>query len=155
MAQSIAERLAALDITLPQAAAPAANYVPTVLHRGMLYISGQLPMQDGKIAFLGTLGAGTEVAEGQAAARLCAINILAQAQTALGDLERIDQVLRLTGFVNSAPDFDAHPVVINGASDLIAEALGERGQHTRAAVGVANLPFGAAVEVDAIIAVKD
>ncbi len=154
MSQSIAERLATLKIALPQAAAPAANYVPTVLHGGMLYISGQLPMQDGKVAFLGTLGAGTEVAEGQAAARLCAINILAQAQTALGDLERIDQVLRLTGFVNSAPDFDAHPAVINGASDLIADVLGERGQHTRAAVGVANLPFGAAVEVDAIIAVK-
>lgn len=154
MSATIAERLASMNITLPAAAAPAANYVPTVLHGSMLYISGQLPMQDGKIAFTGTLGAGVEVAEGQSAARLCAINILAQAQTALGDLEQIAQVVRLTGFVNSAQDFGEHPAVINGASDLIAEVLGERGQHTRAAVGVANLPFGAAVEVDAMIAVK-
>ncbi len=154
MPQTIIERLAALGITLPEAAAPAANYVPTVLHGDILYISGQLPMQDGKIAVTGTLGAGVETAKGQEAARLCAINILAQAQTALGDLERIAQVIRLTGFVNSALDFVDHPAVVNGASDLIAEVLGARGQHSRAAVGVASLPFGAAVEVDAMIAVK-
>ena len=111
-------------------------------------------MSDGKVVFTGTLGAGTDVSEGQQAARLCAINILAQAQSALGDLERIDQVVRLNGFVNSADDFTDHPAVINGASDLIAEALGERGHHTRIAVGVASLPFGASVEVDAIIAIR-
>ena len=154
MPQTIAERLAALDITLPEAAAPAANYVPTVQYNGLLYVSGQLPMQDGAIAFTGTLGADTSVSDGQAAARLCAINVLAQAKTALGDLELIDQVLRLTGFVNSTPEFGDHPAVVNGASDLIADVLGDRGHHTRAAVGVASLPFGVSVEVDAIIAVK-
>ena len=154
MSQTIAARLTELGITLPEAARPAANYVPTVLHGHILYISGQLPMQDGKIAVTGTLGAGTDVAEGQHAARLCAINILAQVQAAVGDLERIDQVLRLTGFVNAAPEFAEHPAVINGASDLVADVLGARGHHTRAAVGVASLPFGAAVEVDAMIAVK-
>jgi enamine deaminase RidA (YjgF/YER057c/UK114 family) len=155
MSQSISERLTAMGVTLPEAAAPAANYVPSIQCNGILYISGQLPMQDGKIVVTGTLGAGTEIADGQNAARLCAINILAQAKAALGDLERISQVIRLTGFVNSALDFHDHPVVINGASDLIAEALGTRGKHTRVAVGVASLPFGAAVEIDAMIAIAN
>ncbi|MGI9408194.1 MAG: RidA family protein [Hyphomicrobiaceae bacterium] len=155
MPTTIADRLSELGIVLPEAAAPAANYVPYLNYNGMLHISGQLPMQDGKIAFTGTLGAGVETAEGQEAARLCAINILAQAKAALGDLENIAQVIRLNGFVNSAEDFGDHPAVINGASNLIADVLGDRGKHTRVAVGVANLPFGAAVEIDAIIATKN
>ncbi|MGI9406219.1 MAG: RidA family protein [Hyphomicrobiaceae bacterium] len=155
MPATISDRLTELGIVLPQAAAPAANYVPFLHLDGILYVSGQLPMEDGKIACSGTLGAGVTTDEGQKAARLCAINILAQAQAALGDLENIRQVVRLTGFVNSASDFGDHPAVINGASDLLVDVLGARGRHTRAAVGVANLPFGCSVEIDAMIATKN
>ena len=155
MSSSIVDRLSELGIVLPEAAAPAANYVPYLVNGDMLHISGQLPMQDGKIAYTGTLGAGVETAQGVEAARLCAINILAQAQAALGDLEKIVQVIRLNGFVNSAEDYGDHPAVINGASNLVADVLGDRGKHTRIAVGVTNLPFGAAVEIDATIAIKN
>ena len=155
MSSSIVDRLSELGIVLPEAAAPAANYVPYLVNGDMLHISGQLPMQAGKIAYTGTLGAGVETAQGVEAARLCAINILAQAQAALGDLEKIVQVIRLNGFVNSAEDYGDHPAVINGASNLVADVLGDRGKHTRIAVGVTNLPFGAAVEIDATIAIKN
>ncbi|MEO0619028.1 MAG: RidA family protein [Pseudomonadota bacterium] len=155
MTDTIADRLAAHGITLPDAAAPAANYVPTVLHNGLLYISGQLPIIDGAVAFTGTLGDGVSIEDAQQAAKLCGINILAQAQTALGDLERIDRLLRVGGFVAATPVFTEHPAVLNGASDLLADVLGARGAHTRVAVGVASLPFGASVEVDALIAVKN
>lgn len=153
MSETIADRLAARGITLPAAPAPAANYVPTLLSGSQLFISGQLPMRDGKITVLGKLGADVSVEEGQAAAELVAINILAQAQAALGDLSRVAHILRLTGFVNSTPDFGEQPAVINGASNLLADILGDAGRHTRSAVGVAALPFGAAVECDAILAV--
>lgn len=105
------------------------------------------------IAFTGKLGAAMEIVEGKRAARLCAINIIAQAKSALGDLERIKQIVRITGYVNATPDFVDHPAVINGASDLIVEAFGHRGRHTRVAVGSVSLPFDATVEIDAVIAV--
>jgi enamine deaminase RidA (YjgF/YER057c/UK114 family) len=144
-------RLASLGLALPAAPNPVANYVPSVLIGDLLYISGQISKgADGTLA-KGRLGADLDVAQGQAAARLCALNILAQAKAAVGELDRIAQVVKLTGFVNAAPEFVDHPQVVNGASDLMVEVLGDNGRHTRAAVGVAGLPLGAAVEVDAIL----
>jgi enamine deaminase RidA (YjgF/YER057c/UK114 family) len=148
----IEARIKELGIILPQAAAPAANYVPFVISGSHLYISGQLPMENGKIVITGHLGDGVDIAIGQRAAELCAINILAQAKAALGgDLSRIRRVLKLNGFVASKPTFIEQHLVINGASNLIAKVLGEAGIHARAAVGMAALPFNAAVEIDAVI----
>lgn len=147
------ERLLALELELPPAPAPVGNYVAHAHAGNMLFISGQLA-RDGKGQLVtGRLGEDMWVEDGKAAARLCALNILAQAKAALGDLDRIAQVMRLTGFVACTPDFKDHPQVVNGASDLLVEVLGERGMHTRAAVGVAGLPAASAVEIDAIIAV--
>lgn len=142
-------RLAELGITLPEPAAPAANYVPYVQSGNQLFVSGQLPMGPNGVEYVGTCGKDIDVADGQKAARLCAINLLAQAKAATGNLDRL-RVVKLGGFVASTPDFTQQPAVVNGASDLMAEVLGERGRHARAAVGVAALPFGVAVEVEAI-----
>ena len=152
MSDAIHSRLKELGITLPAAAAPAANYVPYVISGSMLYLSGQLPLEDGKVAVTGHLGKNVDVATGQRAAELCAINILAQANAALGgDLSRIRRVVKLNGFVASTPDFVEQHLVINGASNLIANVLGDAGKHARAAVGMAALPLNAAVEIDAVI----
>ena len=153
MAGEIKARLKALDLALPEAKAAIGSYAPFLHLDRLLFISGQLPMRDGKLAFAGRLGADTDLAVGQAAARLCAINILSQAKAALRDLDRIVQLVRLNGFVNATPDFTDHPKVMNGASDFLVEVLGNKGRHTRIAVGCASLPLGAAVEVDAIFAV--
>lgn len=153
MSTEIDARLASLSITLPVAASPAANYVPTVQSGNMLYISGQLPMENGKIAVTGQLGAGVHTAEGQRAAELCAINILAQAQAALGDLGRIVRVVKITVLVSSTADYYEHHLVANGASNLLVGVLGEAGKHARAAVGMAALPLNAAVEIDAVMEV--
>lgn len=152
MSDAIEGRLKELGIVLPQAAAPAANYVPYVISGNLLYLSGQLPMENGKIGVTGHLGKDVDVAGGQRAAELCAINILAQAKAALGgDLGRIKRLIKLNGFVASTPDFVEQHLVINGASDLLANVLGEAGKHARAAVGMAALPLNAAVEIDAIL----
>lgn len=151
MSDSIQDRLAQLGITLPPAAAPAANYVPYVISGHHLYLSGQLPIENGAVAVTGLLGRDVDVARGQRAAELCAINILAQAQAALGDLSRIKRVVKLNGFVASMPTFVEQHLVMNGASNLIAAVLGEPGKHARAAVGMASLPLNAAVEIDAVI----
>ena len=153
MAGKIEARLKALDLALPEAKAAIGNYVPFVHLGGQLIISGQLPLKDGGIEVAGKLGDGIGIAEGQEAARLCALNILAQAKAALGDLDRIVQLVRLNGFVNAVPDFADHPKVINGASDLMVEILGDKGRHTRIAVGCASLPMNAAVEIDAVFAI--
>jgi enamine deaminase RidA (YjgF/YER057c/UK114 family) len=153
MSHEIDTRLAAQGIALPTPAAPAANYVAFMVEGGLLTISGQLPMEDGAVAVKGKLGGSVSLEDGQHAARLCAINILAQAQAALGDLGRIRRCVRLGGFVASTPDFTDQHKVINGASDLIAGILGEAGKHARAAVGVASLPLDAAVEVEALFAI--
>ena len=145
-------RLKALGLTLPEAPPAAANYVPFMVSGGQLFIAGQLSRRADGSGYKGKLGADVSVADGQKAAELCCLNLLAQAKAALGSLDRIGQALRLTGFVGATPEFDQHPQVINGASDLLVAVLGERGRHTRAAVGVASLPFGFAVEVDAIFA---
>lgn len=144
-------RLASLGITLPQPAAPAANYVPYVESRGMLYISGQIPVGPNGVDYVGKLGEEFGIEEGRAAARLCAINILAQARAALGDLDRVARIVKLTGFVNGTPAFTDQPKVVNGASDFMVEIFDEKGRHARSAVGVGGLPFGVAVEVEAII----
>ncbi|MBW3098504.1 RidA family protein [Pseudohoeflea coraliihabitans] len=155
MTSTIASRLAARNIVLPQAAAPAANYVNYVQSGALLYISGQLPLKDGSLVATGLLGRDVDVETARQAAEVCAINILAQASAALdGDLERIVRVVKLTGFVASTGDFTEQHLVINGASDLVADILGEAGNHARAAVGTASLPLNAAVEVDAIIEVR-
>ena len=153
MAGDIEARLKALGLTLPEAKAAIGTYVPFVHLGGQLIISGQLPMKDGAIAIAGTLGDGADVAQGQEAARLCALHILAQAKAALGDLDRIVRLMRLNGFVNAAPGFADHPKVINGASDLMVEILGNKGRHTRIAVGCSSLPLNAAVEIDAVFAI--
>ena len=154
MTGTIDARLKDLGITIPQAAAPAANYVPTVVTGSTLYVSGQIPMGSGGLEFIGKLGADMDAETGAAAARLCAINIIAQAKSALGDLDRVGRIVKLVGFVNSSPDFGDQPKVINGASDLMFEIFGEAGRHARSAVGVPVLPLGAAVEVDAVIALR-
>ena len=154
MAGDIEARLKALDLTLPEAKATIGSYVPFVHMNGQLLISGQLPFKDGQIAIAGTLGAEVALEQGQVAAKLCALNILAQAKAALGDLDRIVQLLRLNGFVNAASGFADHPKVINGASDLMVEIFGDKGRHTRIAVGCSSLPLSAAVEIDAIFAVN-
>lgn len=152
MSDTIDSRLSALGVTLPVAAAPAANYVPYVISGNLLYLSGQLPMENGSIAVKGIVGQDVDLSAAQRAAELCAINILAQAKSALdGKLERIVRVIKLNGFVASAPGFTEQHLVINGASNLIANVLGEAGKHARAAVGMAALPLNAAVEIDAII----
>jgi enamine deaminase RidA (YjgF/YER057c/UK114 family) len=151
MAGKIDSQLQTLGITLPAAAAPAANYVPFVMTGNLLIISGQLPMEAGKLAVTGRLGGGVSLEQGQQAARLCAINIIAQAKAALSDLDRVTRIVRLGGFVACTDDFTDQPQVINGASNLMVEVFGDAGRHARAAVGVNVLPLGAAVEVDAII----
>ena len=153
MSHDIDARLAAQGIILPTPAAPAANYIAFVIEGGLLTISGQLPMENGVPAIKGKLGASVSLEDGQRAARLCAVNILAQAQAALGDLGRIRRCVRLGGFVASTPEFVEQHKVVNGASDLIAGILGDAGKHARAAVGVPSLPLDAAVEVEALFAV--
>lgn len=151
MSGQIDQRLAELGVTLPQPAMPVANYVPFVITGTQLFISGQIPMGPGGPEFRMRLGADATVEQGAAAARLCAINLLAQARAALGgDLERIVRLVKIVGFVNCTPDFVDHPKVVNGASDFLVDVLGERGRHARSAVGVAGLPLGVAVEVEAI-----
>jgi enamine deaminase RidA (YjgF/YER057c/UK114 family) len=152
MVGEIEARLKALDLSLPEVTAPLANYVPFLHLNGQLFISGQLPVEGGQVA-TGKLGQELSLDQGEAAARLCLLNVLAQAKSALRDLDRIVQCLRLTGYVNASPDFVDHPKVINGASNLLVEILGLKGRHTRVAVGCASLPLGAAVEIDAIFAV--
>jgi enamine deaminase RidA (YjgF/YER057c/UK114 family) len=154
MSGDIEARLAALGLSLPEPAKPVASYVPSCVYQNLLFISGQLPFEAGGGLVRGRLGDGLSVAEGHAAARLSALQILAQAKAALGDLGRIVQCLRLTGYVSAAPDFTEHPAVINGASNLMVEVLGDAGRHTRVAVGVSGLPLGAVVEVDAVFAVS-
>ena len=148
------QRLAELGVTLPDAPAPAANYVPWMVLDGMVYVSGQVSMKDG--AFVtGKLGEDISVEDGAAAARLCAISLLAQVKAAAGgDLDRLKRVVKLTGFVNSTADFGEQPKVVNGASDFLVEALGDAGRHTRSAVSAASLPFGVAVEFEGIFQLK-
>jgi len=151
MADTIESRLAELDITLPKADVAVANYVPVARSGELLFVSGQLPMADGKVAWTGRLGEALDLEEGQQAARLCAINVLAHLKSALyGDLDRVKRVIRLGGYVASSGDFIGQSQVINGASDLMVDIFGDTGRHARAAVGVNILPLCAAVELEGL-----
>ena len=151
MSGEIDARLAELGIEVPEAAAPVANYVGYVVSGNLVFVSGQVTLKDGEFMHQGKLGDSISVEEGQAAARLCAINIIAQLKAACGgDLDRVQRIVKLGGFVNSTPDFTDQPKVINGASDLMVEVFGDKGRHARAAVSAGSLPLGVAVEVDAV-----
>ena len=143
-------KLKELGITLPEVSLPAANYVPCMISGNTLFVSGQLPMKDGKPQFVGKVGREFSIEQGQECAQLCTINILAHVSKILGgDLSRIGKLIRLGVFVNAPDNFTDHPKVANGASDLMVNLLGDAGKHARFAVGVSGLPFGVAVEVDA------
>ncbi len=152
MTGEIDARLNELGIELPAPAPAAANYVPFVVSRGQVFVAGQVPFAaDGSLELLGKVGQDLSLEQGQEAARLCALNILAQVKAACGgDWGRLVRCVKLGGFVNCPPEFDQQPAVINGASDLLVEVLGDRGRHARFAVGAANLPFNVAVEIDAV-----
>jgi enamine deaminase RidA (YjgF/YER057c/UK114 family) len=147
------ERLQRLGVSLPSPVAPVAAYVPCVRTGDLVYVSGQVPVVDGKPSHLGRLGDNVGLEDGVAAARTCAVNVLAALKAELGELSRVRRVVKLTGFVASTADFTDQPKVINGASELFGEAFGEAGRHARAAIGVAVLPLGVPVEVDAIVEV--
>lgn len=154
MTDRIADRLAELGITLPEAAAPVAAYVPAVEAAGLLHISGQLPFENGQL-MTGRLGEDRDLDYGRTAARACGVMLLAQIAKALGSLDRVERIVKLGVFVSSAAGFIDQPKVANGASELMEEVFGESGRHARSAVGVPVLPLGAAVEVDAIVAVRE
>jgi len=151
---SIDQRLAQLGIELPQPAAPVAAYVPAVERDGLLHISGQISFAADGSLIKGRLGDDVDLDGGMAAARRCGIMLLAQMKAALGSLDRVEKVVKLGVFVNSSPDFVDQPKVANGASELMQDVFGEAGRHARSAVGVAVLPLGVAVEVDAIVAIR-
>jgi len=152
---SPAERMAALGLTLPPVVTPLAAYVPAVRSGNTVYTAGQVPMADGQLLSAGKVGADVSAAEAAALARTCALNALAAAASVAGGLSEISRVVKLTGFVASAPDFTGQPQVVNGASELLLEIFGEAGRHARSAVGVAVLPLNAPVEVELIVEVRD
>ena len=151
MASPIDERLKALGISLPEAAAPAANYVPFAIDGNLIFTSGQLPLKQGALIAEGLVGKDLDVEAGKEAAKWCAINILAQAKAALGDLEKIERIVKIAVFVASAPEFTQQHLIANGASDFLVEILGDAGRHARSAVGMSSLPLNAPVEIEAII----
>jgi enamine deaminase RidA (YjgF/YER057c/UK114 family) len=148
------ERLQELGVDLPAPAAPVAAYVPCVRTGNLVYVSGQVPSVDGKPTHLGHLGDDVDLEAGRAAARTCAVNVLAALKAELGELSRVRRVVKITGFVASAPGFTDHPKVVNAASELFGEVFGDAGRHARAALGVAALPLGVPVEVEAIVEVE-
>ena len=149
----IEQKIESLGIKLPTPPTPAGSYVPAVRTGNLLYISGQIPMEDGKVIFTGKVS-DENLETAKKSARMCAINILAQLKRELGDLEKVSKIVRVSGFVNSVPEFSQHPKVINSASDLFFEIFGEKGKHSRIAVGVASLPLNSMTEIDAIVEVS-
>ncbi|MFQ6025274.1 MAG: RidA family protein [Nitrosopumilaceae archaeon] len=150
----IEEKLRSLNITLPTPPKPAGSYVPVVISQKVAYVSGQIPMEEGKILYAGKVTKNVTVENAQKAARLCTLNALAQLKEYLGDLERIVKIVRISGYVNSDHEFMEQPKVINAASDLLFELFGEKGRHTRIAVGVASLPLNSTVELDMIVEIS-
>ncbi len=150
----IEEKLEAIGIKLPNPPTPAGSYIPVVKVGNLLYISGQIPMEDGKVLFTGKVS-DDNLETAQKSAKMCAINILAQIKREVGNLEKVSKIIRLSGFVNSSSEFYQHPKVINAASDLLFEIFGEKGKHSRIAVGVASLPLNSMTEIDAIIQVEE
>lgn len=149
----IEEKIKSIGINIPIPPTPAGSYIPLVKTGNLLYVSGQIPLQDGKVAFTGKVS-DANIETAQKSARICVINILAQLKKELGDLEKISRFVRLSGFVNSVPEFTQHPKVINAASDLLYEIFGDSGKHTRIAVGVSSLPLDSMTEIDAIVEIK-
>ena len=149
----IEEKIKELGIELPSPPTPAGSYIPVVKTGNLLFISGQIPMENGKVVFSGKVS-DNNLDVAQKSARMCAINILAQIKREVGDLDKVSKIVRLSGFVNSSPEFTQHPKVINAASDLIFEIFGDKGKHSRIAVGVASLPLGSMTEIDAIIEIS-
>ena len=147
----IEEKLKALGITLPIPPKPVGSYIPVVKTGNLAFVSGQIPISDGKIIYSGKVTKDVSIEDAQKAARLCVINALAQLKSELGNLDKILKIVRVSGFVNSPPEFTEHPKVINGASDLLFEIFEKKGQHARIAVGVSSLPLNVAVEVDLIV----
>jgi len=147
----IKEKLDTLGITLPTPPKPAGSYIPVVRTGNLVFVSGQIPIKDGKILYSGKVTKDLSIQDAQKAARLCAINALAQLKSEFGNLENISKIVRVSGFVNSPPEFTEQPKVINGASDLLFEIFEEKGQHSRIAVGVSSLPLNSAVEIDLIV----
>ena len=147
----IEEKIKSLNISLPSPPKPAGSYIPVVISGNIAYVSGQIPIKDGKVAFTGKIPTKHTLEEGQEAAKLCIINGLAQLKQELGDLNRIKKIVRISGFVNSTEDFTKQPFVINAASDLLFEIFGDAGKHSRIAIGVVSLPLGATVEIDMIV----
>ncbi len=150
----IEEKLEALGIILPNPPTPAGSYVPVIRTGNLLFISGQIPMENGKVIFSGKVS-DDNLETAQKSAKMCAINILAQIKREVGNLDKVSKIVRLSGFVNSVSEFTQHPKVINPASDLFFEIFGEKGKHSRIAVGVASLPLGSMTEIDAIIEVSE
>ena len=152
MAGQIDARLSELGIELPEAAPSVANYVPYVITGNLVFVSGQVTIVGGEFQYIGKVGSDLSTEQGQEAARVCALNIIAQLKAACGgDLDRVTRIVKLGGFVNSTPDFKDQPKVINGASDLMVEVFGDKGKHARAAVSAGSLPLGVAVEIDAVV----
>jgi enamine deaminase RidA (YjgF/YER057c/UK114 family) len=149
----IEDKIKSLGIKLPVPPSPAGSYIPVVKSGNLLYVSGQIPMEDGKVVFTGKVS-DENIETAQKSARMCAINILAQLKKEIGNLERISKIVRLSGFVNSGPEFTQHPKVINAASDLFYEIFGENGKHSRIAVGVSSLPLNSMTEIDAIVEIR-
>lgn len=146
----IDERLASLNITLPSPPKPAGSYVPVVIADKLAFVSGQIPIKDGKVVYVGKVSEDVTIEDAQKAARLCIINALAHLKTELKSLDRISKIVRVSGYVNSSSDFTEQPKIINSASDLLFEIFGQRGQHTRIAIGVSSLPFNSVVEIDLV-----
>ena len=146
----IEEKIKSLKITLPNPPTPAGSYIPAVKTGNLLFISGQIPMEEGKVLFTGKVS-DDNLETAQKSAKMCAINLLAQMKRELGNLDKVTRIVRLSGFVNSDPEFYQHPKVINAASDLIFEIFGDKGKHSRIAVGVACLPLNSMTEIDAIV----
>ena len=154
MAGRIEARLKELGIELPQATTPQFNFVPCVQTGNVLFVSGQVSARDGKLLHVGKVGRDIQVEEAQQAARLCALNVIAQARAHLGDLDRVVRVAMVQGFVNGIPEFTEHPKVVNGASDVFVQVFGDAGKHARFAVGSGSLPFNVAVEIAAVLEVR-
>jgi enamine deaminase RidA (YjgF/YER057c/UK114 family) len=154
MGSMIDEKLKALNIVLPNPPKPAGAYIPVIISDHTVYVSGQIPIEDGKVGYKGKVPTEQSIEQAQVAARVCAINALAQLKSKLGNLDRISKIVRVSGFVNSTPEFTEQSKVINAASDLLYDVFGEKGQHTRIAVGVASLPLGSTVELDMIVEIN-
>ena len=150
----IEEKLQSLNISLPTPPKPAGSYIPVVVSKSWAFVSGQIPIKDGKVAFIGKVPTSQSIENAQKAAKLCAINALAQLKAELGDLDKIQKIIKISGFVNSEQNFSEHPKVINAASDFLYDVFGEKGKHSRIAIGVNSLPLDSTVELDMIVEIS-